>query len=110
MKIRISYDLTLDETSYNIETVQDIVFTLGNIGNLLGGFKSKRMEDKMDIYSWEDNLREPALKCCDEDIQILGTMFDNFAVQGETEDGHFFEFLHKKPYIEEMIIDGVKQE
>lgn len=69
------------------------------------------MEYRLSLRERPDaELNAERLKLCDEDIQILRSMFDNFEVRGTTEDGHTFHFNDNGIDHSTLVIDGVAAE
>lgn len=112
MKVKVSFELNLDDTRWNIDTIRDIPLSIFNLSDLLSTALSAKMEYRMSILARpEDALKTALLNLCDEDIQLLRSMFDNvFEVSGTTEDGHTFQFTERYPTSSTLVIDEVSKE
>src|SRR5579862_6890295 len=108
MKVKISIELDLSECSgYNINTVDDIKDGLQNLSfwlNELHLAQHRRLFDTLDIDG--SPMQEEIKKAIKEDLNLSKQLFNDYYVEGITEDGHNFTFSHREPgYIERLFID-----
>lgn len=112
MKVTITFELDLTNTSYNVDEVENIPICLQNLGSWLNKLHLTQLEHKCDtlcIKGLPPGLKEACLRVCDESISLSKQLFNNYKVEGVTEDNHTFVFTHQDPgYKETTLIDGVK--
>ena len=106
MKIKISLELDVTGTLYEIKNKKRVEAVLSNIAQLFQEFQNNQYIRKTDILSSEyssEAMKKALLKNCDEHIQILSTMFHNWTVEGEMKDGNRFKFTHTEPNYQEEL-------
>lgn len=109
MKIKATMELDLTGTSYNIDNLADLNVCLMNIGMFFQKLENTASEDL--IESFDPNLTDAVKKALKEiaehDIKVAKSIFNDYRLEGTTDDGHTFVFTHKEPgYEEKTIIDG----
>lgn len=119
MKVKITFELDLKDTHYNIKKVKLIPVCLQNLGMWLDKLNCHYLSNKFDrlvanaaadcVYN--DAMKKALLEHDDQDIKLSGQLFNNYKVEGVTDDGHKFKFTHKGPgYKERTFVDGVEVE
>jgi adenine deaminase len=105
MKIKISLELDVSGTSYEIKNEKCVPFVLTNLGQLFQELQNIQYEHKRGVFSspCDEETKKALLKQYDERIKILSTMFHNWTVEGETKDGKQFEFTHTEPKYQEKL-------
>ena len=93
MKVKITMELDLAGTFYNIDTEDDLKACVENLSFWLGDLKSLPHEKKCSLLA--NSVQEPILSCAmkhhDDDIKLGEEMFKNISFSGITEDGKEFE-------------------
>lgn len=92
MKVKITMELDLAGTFYNIDTEDDLNACVENLSFWLGELKSLPCEKKCSLLA--NSVQEPMFSCCvkhyDDDIKLGEEMFKNISFSGITEDGNEF--------------------
>lgn len=118
MKVKLSIELDLSGTSYNIKDIPDLNDgVISNISSWLYELNLLYGDKKLKVFTTsvpsktpeEEKLWRDALhKIADDDLKLSSQLFHNFHIEGVTEDGHSFSFTHKEPgYKEQFLIDGI---
>jgi len=116
MKVKITFELDLKDTHYNVNKVRLIPVCLQNLGQWLYKLHCHYLSDKFErmvknaaadcVYN--DEMKKALMEHADQDLKLSEQLFNNYKVEGVTEDGHTFEFTHKDPgYNEQTKVDGV---
>lgn len=115
MKVKITFELDLADTSYNIDKVKLIPICLQNLGQwfykLHCHYLSQKFDDLFRITNkdctYNDAMKKAIMEHAEENLKLSGQMFNNYQVEGLTEDGHTFKFTHTDPgYNEATLVDG----
>jgi len=108
MKVKISFELDLSGTHYNILSKKDISICLQNIGSWLHALHTHYLDQRLEIeFSQADEATKKAMrKHAAQDIKLSEQLFRHYQVEGIAENGQKFTFLHEEPgYKEQIIID-----
>ena len=111
MKVTVSFELELSENpALNIKSLDDLRGSLQNLGSFFHELHLTNSEKILNTLANPDPeplMQEALLEANRVDALVSAQLFNNYRVQGKTEDGHVFDFTHQEPgYKEEMIIDG----
>ena len=109
MKVQISFELDLADTTDNVNKISDLPLVIQNISDLIyHGPKNYLHEEIMDCLTGEKTETKNLMYVYYKKLQDLtDQIFNNFKIKGVTEDGHIFCFTHQEPgYVEETLIDG----
>ena len=118
MEITISFKLKLDDTSYNVNTKNDLALTIVNIGDWLRELHLANIEKRIVCEFDSGFLHEPgneeslaaAIKSYDEDKKLSAQIFDNYSVSGIMEDGTTFECSQDRSKMTGYtLINGVEE-
>ena len=109
MKVKISFELNLMGTNYNINNKSEINACVENLCDWLGELRVISREKQIDlIASLPDgpatDTQMAMLKAIEDEIILGKDIFKNISFQGKTEDGHEFNVGGK------WVGDGVKNE
>jgi len=117
MKVKITFELDLKDTHYNIKKVKLIPVCLMNLGMWFSKLNCHYLSDKCDRIvansakdcPYNDVMKKALLEQVDQNITLSGQLFNNYRIEGITEDGYKFEFTHQDPgYKEKTLVDGVE--
>ena len=87
MKIKISLELDLSETDYDIHSLNDVPFVAQNIRDLFAELRLNALESITNAMTMPDEpMKTAMLKVYRDDAQITKGMFDKFSISG-TVDG-----------------------
>lgn len=117
MKIKVTFELDLKDTHYNIDKVKLIPVCLQNFGQWFYKLHCHYLNEKLErlvknsagdcIYN--DEMKKALVESDNQDLMLSEQLFNNYKVEGITEDGHGFEFTHQDPgYKEKTLVDGVE--
>jgi len=106
MEVRISFELNLsNHVGLNISGLSDLRGSLQNISSMIHNLHLSYLDKLRHAYVVEDLvMREALIKHYEADIGVTEQLFNNYIIEGRTEDGHDFISVHK----EVMMIDGVE--
>ncbi len=112
MKITLTAEFDVSKNpALNAEDVSQIAGALQNLGSLfheLHLYHLTKISEVMANKHLTDVMREHLLASYNADANVSEQFFDNYRIQGTTDDGHTFDFTHKEPgYEEKMMVDGV---
>lgn len=92
MKVKITMELDLAGTFYNIDTEDDLKACIENLSFWLGDLKSLPHEKKCSLLA--GSVQEPMFSSCmkhyNDDVKLGEEMFKNISFSGITEDGKEF--------------------
>lgn len=113
MKVVVSFELDLSKhPGFNVGSIAQLRGSLQNLSSFFHELHCLCLDKKtgaMANQTLDPKLKEAVLQHYDYDIAISEQLFNNYRVQGTTEDGHKFDSTHQEPgYKETMIIDGVE--
>ncbi len=117
MKVKVTFELDLKDTHFNINKVKLIPVCLQNLGQWFYELHCYYLSHKLDrmvsnaakdcIYN--DAMKKALIEAAEQDLVLSEQLFNNYKVEGVTEDGHKFEFSHQDPgYKEKTLVDGVE--
>jgi len=113
MRATIQFTLDLAGTSYDMSTTADIPTALSNLSNLIGSLSTYRHQSKADLLRSKmpnEQCRTDAITACVEDIKILETMFRDWYVHGNTNDGHTFDYYSNgSTHHSVFLVDSVEE-
>lgn len=107
MKFKVSFTLDVTGTSYSLKNKEDAVSeVIQNLSMLFGSLTSSLIQDKIEILTSDNTevTKRAAIAMKDDEIKLLSSMFNDFEVDGEMENGHRFKFTHKEPGYKEKTI------
>ena len=116
MKVKVTFELDLKDTHYNIKKVKLIPVCLMNLGMWLDKLHCHYLEKELDALvrttkadcTYNDAMKKAIMENAEVDTALSKQLFNNYKVEGVTEDGHKFEFTHQDPgYKEQTLVDGV---
>jgi hypothetical protein len=108
MKVKMSFELDLENTGYNIDNLSELRLSIQNLSSWLHELHEHYLDRRMETWDILNDVERQFMKATIErDIKLSKQLFNNHSIQGITDDGHSFEFNHQEPgYKETMIIDG----
>jgi hypothetical protein len=112
MKVKVSFELDLtNNDSLNVRTVEDLRGSLQNLSSYIYNLHLDNLQRTLKAMADKNAnpiVKEAMIKAYTQDQEVSEGLFNNYTVEGTTEDGHKFESNHQEPgYKETMIIDGV---
>ncbi len=112
MKVKVTFELDLKDTHYNIKKVKLIPICLQNLSSWFNELHlhklQKRVSELADKVGCKPEVVKALLEHQEQDLKLSEQLFNNYRVEGVTEDGHKFEFTHQDPgYKELTLVDGV---
>ena len=108
MKVKVSFELDLSENpSLNIDTLKNLRGCLQNLSAFFHELHCHHLEKICKAHTRDSETRDILLKIYEADAAVSKQLFDNYTVEGVTDDGHDFVSNHQEPgYKEIMKIDG----
>lgn len=111
MKVTVSFELDLtNNDSLNIRTIEDLRGSLQNLSSFIHNLHLDNLSRTMNAMANRKDdpvTREWTIKAYTQDQEVSEGIFNNYRVEGVTEDGHKFVSTHQEPgYKETMTIDG----
>jgi hypothetical protein len=112
MKVKITFELDLKDTSYNVDKVRLIPVCLQNLGNWFYNLHLYYLHENIRLIAASSkNIDKRWVKAVsehhEENESLSEQLFYNYRVEGTTEDGHEFVFTHQDPgYKEKTLVDG----
>ena len=108
MNLKISFELDVhDLPTYSVPYREAIPSTLQNLGTWLGGLQGLSLQRILRVTadSQLDKLtRQLLIDAHEQDVTLAKRIFDNYSVEGTTQDGHHFCFNHREPGYEEYLL------
>jgi len=113
MKIKLTVELDLSKNpALNVGNIKQIKGCLQNFGSWLNELHLTYLDKIMDSHgkphadpAWQKAI----LDHNEADAAVSKQLFDNYRIEGTTDDGHTFDFTHQEPgYKERMLIDGIE--
>lgn len=108
-KVKISMEFDL-KGSFSIPTENEAEAVLMNIGMFFSSFKTQLLKEQMIFIIEESDLKEdyPEVynameRVYEEKIAICDQIFNNWRVEGETDNGKKFIFTHQEPGYKETM-------
>jgi len=111
MKVKITFELDLKDTHYDIPRIGLIPVCLMNLGQWFHELHLHHLHKKFDFLAEKNSHSPEVVKAIrqhnDQNLMLSEQLFHNYKVEGTTIDGHTFEFTHKEPgYREVTKVDG----
>lgn len=112
MKVKVTFEMDLADTHYNIDEVRLIPVCLQNLSSWFNKLHLHYLEESCNSVASEYANEETKKAVCEhveQDLKLSEQLFNNWKVEGATDDGHKFEFVHQEPgYKEKTLVDGVE--
>lgn len=113
MKIKLTVELDLAENpALNVPSIKELKGGLQNLGSWLNELHLTYLEkitNSMGKPHPDPAWQEAILAHNQADAKVSEQLFNNYRIEGVTDDGHAFDFTHQEPgYKERMLIDGVE--
>ena len=109
MKVKISFELDLAGTHYNMRNEKCIPECLQNLGSLVNELHLRQLEESLrilDDYKDDKVMRKALMSHNEQDKKLTSQLFHNYAVEGVLENGKKFTFTHTEPgYKENLTIE-----
>jgi hypothetical protein len=115
MKVTVSIELDLSEVpAFNAANVPSLKLALQNIGMWFNKFHTHQLEKISELYAHpheDPDVQKCLLEMYEKRVKLSEQWFNNYKVEGTTDDGHAFVFTHKEPnYDESLTVDGQEME
>jgi len=117
MKVRITFELDLKDTHYNINKVKFIPICLENLVGWFYKLHTHYLNQKFDDLftttapdcTYNDAMKKAIMDNVEQDLTLSKQLFNNYKIEGVTDDGHTFEVSRNDSgFIEGILVNGVK--
>lgn len=111
MKVKVSFELDLSSNpSLNAKKLEHLRGSLQNLSSFFRELHLSNQDKLTDVMfrtDLGDKTKKASIKICKANCATSAQLFNNYKVEGVTDDGHTFVTTHQEPgYRETMLIDG----
>jgi len=107
MKVKITFELDLKGTHYNIPNKSVLNLYLQNLGSWIHALHLKYLDNRIEaqLYKGDPATKKAHIMHAEQDAKLSAQIFNNYTVEGTTENGQHFKFTHQEPgYKEELKV------